>query len=103
NGDCSGSAAEAAGDHFNPDGTPHGAPTDDPSERHAGDLGNISADESGEAQLHLTVEDLMLEGERGVAGLALVVHSEEDDFQTQPDGDAGDPVSCGVIELRARG
>ena len=103
NGDCSGPAAEAAGDHFNPDGTPHGAPTDDPSARHAGDLGNISADESGEAELAMTYEMLTVEGERGVVGRAIIVHSGEDDFMSQPSGESGDPVACGVIEASARG
>src|SRR5690606_29260327 len=103
NGDCSGPAAEAAGDHFNPDGTPHGAPTDDPSERHAGDLGNLTADSDGNAELMLTMPDLTIEGDRGVVGRAIVVHSDEDDFMTQPSGDSGDRVACGVIEARAAG
>lgn len=103
NGDCSGPAAEGAGDHFNPDGTPHGAPTDDPSARHAGDLGNISADESGEAQLDMTHDMLTVEGELGVAGKAIIVHSGEDDLMSQPSGESGDPVACGVIEVTARG
>src|SRR5690606_24833693 len=103
NGDCSGPAAEGAGDHLNPDGAEHGAPSDDPAARHAGDLGNITADASGDAELNLTVDGLMIEGERGVAGKAIIVHSGEDDFSTQPSGESGDPVSCGVIEASARG
>jgi len=103
NGDCSGPGAEAAGDHFNPDGTPHGAPSDAPSERHAGDLGNLSADSDGNADLMLTMPDLTIEGDRGVVGRAIVVHSDEDDFMTQPSGDSGDRVACGVIEARAAG
>jgi superoxide dismutase, Cu-Zn family len=102
NADCS-NGGSAAGDHYNPDGAEHGAPADGPMMRHAGDLGNISADESGEAQLNMTIEDLEIEGARGVVGRALIVHSGEDDFTSQPDGDAGDPVACGVIEARARG
>lgn len=103
NGDCSGPAAEAAGDHFNPGGSPHGAPSDDPSERHAGDLGNFLADSTGLAELNLTVENLAVEGERGVAGRAIIVHAGEDDFSSQPSGQSGDPISCGVIEARGRG
>lgn len=103
NGDCSGPAAEAAGGHFNPMGSPHGAPTDDPSERHAGDLGNISADASGEAELRLVDEILTIQGEHGVAGRAIIVHSDEDDLVSQPSGESGDPVACGVIEVSARG
>lgn len=103
NGDCSGPAAEGAGDHFNPDDTQHGGPTDDPSARHAGDLGNISADESGEAELNMTHDILGVEGDHGVAGKAIIVHSGEDDFTSQPSGESGDPVACGVIEISARG
>ncbi len=102
-GDCSGPAAEAAGDHFNPEGTPHGAPSDDPSKRHAGDLGNLFADDDGRAELMLTMSDLSIAAGRGVAGRAIVVHSAEDDFTTQPSGDSGDRVACGVIEARAAG
>lgn len=102
-GDCTGPAAEVGGEHFNPDGSQHGAPADDPSSRHAGDFGNISADENGEAQLNLTVDDLTVEGTRGVVGRAIIVHMSEDDFSSQPAGESGDAVSCGVIEARAQG
>src|SRR5690606_4241128 len=103
NGDCSGPAAEGAGDHFNPDDAQHGAPSDDPATRHAGDLGNMTADASGEAELNITMESLKVEGERGVTGKAIIVHASEDDFSTQPSGESGDPVACGVIEASARG
>lgn len=103
NGDCSGPNAEGAGDHFNPGDSRHGAPTDDPSERHAGDLGNISADSTGDAELTLTMPDLALEGTRGVVGRAIIVHADQDDFTSQPSGESGDPVSCGVIEARGTG
>src|SRR5690606_37826534 len=49
-GDCSAPDASSAGDHFNPDGSPHGAPKDPPSRRHAGDLGNITAGDDGSAR-----------------------------------------------------
>jgi superoxide dismutase, Cu-Zn family len=103
NGDCAGPTAEGAGDHLNPDGAKHGAPSDEPATRHAGDLGNIMADASGEADLTLTVDGLTVEGERGVASKAIIVHAGEDDFSTQPSGESGDPVACGVIEVSARG
>jgi len=103
NGDCSGPAAEAAGDHFNPQDVEHGAPSDDPAQRHAGDLGNISADASGEAELSIVAEGMTVQGERGVAGKAIIVHADEDDLSSQPSGESGDPVACGVIEVSARG
>ena len=103
NGDCSGEAASAAGDHFAPGGAPHGAPTDEESEHHAGDLGNISADESGNAELRLSDTELEIDGERGVVGRAIVVHEGEDDLVSQPSGGSGNAVACGVVELRATG
>jgi superoxide dismutase, Cu-Zn family len=95
-GDCS-DPGTTAGDHYNPDGTPHGSPEDPPTARHAGDLGNLDADERGYAQQSLRVDGLALTGPRGVLDRALIVHQGEDDFETQPDGDAGDPTACGVI------
>ncbi len=103
NGDCSGPAAEAAGDHFDPNGSPHGAPSDTDQERHAGDLGNIEADSSGNAELEIEIEGLTIGGERGVASKALIVHADEDDLMSQPSGESGDPVACGVVEVTARG
>jgi len=103
NGDCSGPKAEAAGSHFNPDGTNHGAPSSAPTERHAGDLGNLHADDQGNAELAMTMPDLELQGDRGVVGKAMIVHSGEDDLMSQPSGESGDPVACGVIEARATG
>jgi Cu-Zn family superoxide dismutase len=96
-GDCSALDGISAGGHFNPWNKPHGAPAS--TERHAGDLGNLTADESGKA--HLDWIDTMLElgGENSIIGRAMVVHADEDDLQTQPTGNAGARVACGVIGL----
>lgn len=99
-GDCT-NPAETAGDHFSPEGRPHGSPDSPPEARHAGDLGNAVADDAGHAELTLEVRGLALRGERGIVGRSVIVHSGEDDFTTQPDGDAGDPIACGVIESNA--
>lgn len=98
-GDCSAPDASSAGDHFSPDDSPHGPPDAPRGERHAGDLGNIDADESGRASKRMTDSVLDLDGELGVVGLAIVVHANEDDLSSQPSGESGDPVACGVIEL----
>jgi superoxide dismutase, Cu-Zn family len=95
-GDCS-DPGTTAGEHFSPSDRPHGSPAAPPAARHAGDLGNIQADESGHAELRLDVAQLEIEGERGILGRSVVLHGGEDDFETQPDGDAGDPIACGVI------
>jgi superoxide dismutase, Cu-Zn family len=94
-GDCSDPKAASAGGHFNPGHKQHGAP--DASERHAGDLGNIDADASGKAHLELTDSVMKLSGSDSIIGHAVIVHEKADDLKTQPTGDAGGRLACGVI------
>lgn len=99
-GDCSAKDASSAGGHFAPYGNPHGAPDDINPEHHTGDLGNIAADESGSATFSMSDTEMTLEsGETSIVGRAVIVHSNADDFESQPSGDAGNRVGCGVIEL----
>jgi superoxide dismutase, Cu-Zn family len=94
-GDCSDPKAASAGGHFNPGHKQHGGP--DASERHAGDLGNIDADASGKAHLELTDRVMKLSGSDSIIGHAVIVHEKADDLKTQPTGDAGGRLACGVI------
>lgn len=94
-GDCSDPKGASAGGHFNPGGHQHGAP--DASNRHEGDLGNIEADASGKAHLDITDKVLKLSGDASIIGRAVIVHEKADDLKTQPTGDAGGRVACGVI------
>lgn len=94
-GDCSAPDATSAGGHFNPNNHQHGGPTE--SNRHAGDLGNIEADSSGKAHLDFTDKTMKLTGDEGVIGHAVIVHEKTDDLKTQPTGDAGGRIACGVI------
>ncbi len=96
-GDCSADDGSSAGGHFNPGGTSHGAPTAEP--RHAGDMGNIEADREGHAALDYVDHVMTLTGERSIIGHAVVVHEKEDDLKTQPTGNAGARVACGVIGI----
>ena len=96
-GDCSAPDATSAGGHFNPEKHQHGAPT--ASDRHAGDLGNIEADASGKAHLELTDKELKLSGDESIIGHAVIVHEKADDLKTQPTGNAGGRVGCGVIGI----
>lgn len=89
-GDCSASDASSAGGHFNPLNTPHGAPG---PHSHVGDLGNVRADRAGNIS-HDRIYQLPY---AQILGKALVLHSQADDFVSQPAGDAGDRISCGVI------
>jgi Cu-Zn family superoxide dismutase len=103
NGDCSGEHASAAGDHFSPNGDRHGAPADSPNAHHAGDLGNLTVSQSGSAEMRMTDEELSLGGKFGVVDRAIIIHAGKDDLTTQPSGDSGDPIACGVIRSTARG
>jgi Cu-Zn family superoxide dismutase len=94
-GDCSDPKAASAGGHFNPANHQHGAP--DASDRHAGDLGNIEADASGKAHVEVSDASMKLTGEHGIIGHAVIVHEKADDLKTQPTGDAGGRLACGVI------
>jgi superoxide dismutase, Cu-Zn family len=93
-GDCSAADASSAGSHFNPMKKPHGAP--DSAERHAGDLGNLEADSTGKAHLELKDNMLKLSGENSILGRGLIVHEKVDDW-SQPTGNAGGRLACGVI------
>lgn len=96
-GDCSAPDGTSAGGHFNPDDMPHGAPTD--TERHVGDLGNISADDMGVAHFEWTDTFLSFRGTHSMVGRGVIVHAQEDDFTTQPTGAAGPRLACGVIGI----
>ncbi len=96
-GDCSAPDATSAGGHFNPTQMAHGAPTD--STRHAGDLGNIVADDKGVADLEWLDPVMQLSGPHSIIGRAVIVHAKEDDLKTQPTGNAGAREACGVIGI----
>lgn len=97
NGDCSAPDASSAGGHFNPHDDPHGSPRDDPDSHHVGDLGNVTADADGEAEVSVDDPEMQLKGPESVIDKALIVHGGRDDFESQPSGDSGPRVGCGVI------
>jgi Cu-Zn family superoxide dismutase len=96
-GDCSDIAGKSMGEHLAPDHSQHALP--DTPERHLGDLGNIEIDESGKGTLEIEAPRATLkpDDEHSLLGKALVIH-EKKDLGTQPSGDAGTPVACGVIK-----
>lgn len=96
-GDCSAPDASSAGDHFNPHDDPHGSPRDLENAHHVGDLGNLTVNEQGEAQVDVEDNEMQLSGPESVVGKAIVVHADQDDFETQPSGNSGAPVGCGEI------
>ena len=100
-GDLGAADGTSAGGHFNPGGHDHALP--DKSTRHSGDLGNLSADASGNASLELTVDNLRLDsGKMGILGRAVIIHAKADDGG-QPTGNAGDRIAAGVIGISKDG
>lgn len=89
----------SAGGHYNPTDQPHGAPTAD--QRHVGDMGNIPVGSDGLGELTYTDNIIKLNGKHSIVGRAVVLHAGEDDFESQPSGDAGSRVGCGVIGINS--
>jgi Cu-Zn family superoxide dismutase len=94
-GDCSAADFTSAGGHFNPAGNPHGGPKD--AKRHEGDMGNVEATADGNATIDYVDSQLSFEGAKSIVGRGVIVHANPDDFKTQPTGNAGGRVACGVI------
>ncbi len=98
NGSCE-DKGNAAGGHFNPAGAQHGMITKDgEGKAHEGDMGNIDINAEGEGTLSLVIPGASLtEGKNNIVGKAIILHEKEDDF-SQPTGNAGSRIGCGVIE-----
>jgi Cu-Zn family superoxide dismutase len=96
---CEGPAFTSAGPHFNPENKKHG--TQNPEGPHAGDMSNFTAGADGTAKTTVTNQHVSLgTGANSVfanGGTALVVHARADDMKTDPAGNAGDRIGCGVI------
>lgn len=97
NGDCSAADASSAGGHFNPSGEAHGKVGTAP--HHAGDMNNIVANAEGVASVDVHASGPVLGGgaANDAVGRAVVVHADPDDYTSQPSGNAGARVACGVI------
>lgn len=93
----------SAGPHFNPHGKEHGGPTHEI--RHAGDLGNVIADDSGVAKVDLADKQISLSGKLSILGRTVVVHADVDDLGdgghelSKSTGNAGARLACGVIGI----
>lgn len=96
-GDCSSPDGSSAGGHFNPEKKDHGAPHSNP--RHVGDLGNLEAGKDGKVHYQIVDSLISLNGSHSIIGRALVVHAGEDDLKSQPSGNSGSRVACGVIGI----
>ena len=95
-GDCSAPDFSSAGGHFNPTGKPHGDHSS--PEKHIGDMGNIIANAKGKVSVTLEISSATIGGPNGLLSKAVIVHEKADDLKTQPTGDSGGRIACGVIE-----
>lgn len=100
-GSCIAPTFESAGAHFNPTGKKHGF--DNPEGPHAGDLKNINVGANGTLSTEVVADMVTLEKGKENSllkegGTSLVIHSDPDDYVSQPAGNAGDRIACGVIE-----
>ena len=95
NGDC-GDNGNAAGGHFNPTSMPHAAPT--AASHHAGDAGNVEADANGNVNETKVLTGITVSpSSTSVVGHAVILHANPDDLTTQPTGNAGPRIACGVV------
>jgi len=94
-GDCSAPDGTSAGGHFNPTGEPHAGPQAE--HRHTGDLGNIEVGADGVGRLDYVDPRAAFEGPNAILGRGVIVHAQADDLKTQPTGNAGGRLGCGVI------
>jgi Cu-Zn family superoxide dismutase len=96
-GDCSSGDGMSTKGHFNPLGKPHGP--QGTLERHAGDLPALKADSTGRAKIDVELDIITVTaGSASVIGRGLIVHADPDDYKTQPTGNAGARLACGVIK-----
>jgi Cu-Zn family superoxide dismutase len=95
-GDCSSGDGMSAGGHFNPTGMPHGSPSS--SQHHGGDMPMLVADAYGNATLTAALDVVTIgSGSTSIVGRSVIVHKAPDDYTTQPTGNSGARVACGVI------
>jgi Cu-Zn family superoxide dismutase len=101
-GKCEGPGFTTAGGHFNPTSAHHGIHNTQEPHPHVGDLANLVVGQDGKAKSSFTVEGATLgEGTDSLfhdGGTALVIHAKADDMMSDPSGNSGDRVACGVIE-----
>lgn len=94
-GNCSAEDGTSAGGHFNPNENDHSSP--ESINRHMGDMGNIMADENGNASLEYVDTNIKM---YEIIGRGIIVHGGEDDLESQPSGAAGPRIGCGVIGIQ---
>lgn len=101
-GKCDAPAFATAGGHFNPTGAHHGAKNAQEPHPHLGDLENLKVGQNGKASATFIVSGVTLaDGQNSLfheGGTALVIHAKADDLMSDPSGNSGERIACGVIE-----
>jgi Cu-Zn family superoxide dismutase len=101
-GKCEGPAFTSAGGHFNPTNAHHGVHNAQEPHPHLGDLMNLVVDMNGKANASFITNGVTLgDGANSLfheGGTALVIHAKADDLMSDPSGNSGDRIACGVIE-----
>ncbi|MBA2404224.1 MAG: superoxide dismutase family protein [Bdellovibrionales bacterium] len=95
-GECKGPDFKSAGDHYNPNKHPHNAPA--AAIKHVGDMGNLVANDKGVARTEVLIPDANKEDIKSMIGKAVIIHDRPDDLTSQPAGDSGDRIACGLIQ-----
>ena len=99
NAKCEGPDFQSAGPHFNPDGKKHGL--ENPEGHHAGDHANITVGADGKASFRTSSKDMTwADGPHSIfsnGGTSIVIHAKPDDQKTDPSGNSGDRIACGVV------
>ncbi|TSC32354.1 superoxide dismutase family protein [Corallococcus sp. Z5C101001] len=95
-GKCDAPDFKSAGGHFNPTKKQHGSLS--PKGQHVGDLPNLYVPQDGKVQFDIFIADLKVKSLLDKDGSAVVVHAKLDDYYTDPAGDAGGRIACGVVE-----
>jgi Cu-Zn family superoxide dismutase len=101
-GKCEGPAFTSSGGHFNPTSAHHGIHNAQNPNPHLGDLPNLVVDASGKGKASFFVEGVTLgDGANSLfheGGTSIVVHAKADDLMSDPSGNSGDRIACGVLE-----
>lgn len=95
-GECKGPDFKSAGGHWNPDNHPHSSPAAE--KKHMGDMGNLVANAKGEALMEVFIPGGQGKTLKDFVGKAIIIHTKADDLSSQPTGDAGERLACGVIK-----
>lgn len=93
---CDGPDYKSAGDHFNPEKHSHGGEA--ATIKHIGDLGNLVANDKGVAQKEVLMRDL--KDVNTIMNKSIIIHEKADDLVSQPSGNAGGRIACGIIRLK---